>query len=300
MHCASMFRSQVDGGGRTLADTGRTLLKAGPPVLARLSDRAASIVFVLLVLGVSPATADVAGGLILALSPLLVVLVMLLLVTREGYTRDGWRRLGMGRLGLRYWPLTIATTAGVCLLATVWVVALGFGRFAAPQQPWLADVLALCAAGPVLGFAEEIGWRGYLQPRLAFLGERAAMLTVGVVWIGWHLPYILSTPNYHSDGNRVVVLTLFSGSVIAFSFLIGYLRTMSASVWPAVLAHFAHNATFAALTIPIATERPVVVNEYLSGDSGLFVLLGTTACAVAISVSRARANRRSIPASVRG
>jgi membrane protease YdiL (CAAX protease family) len=269
-------------------------------VFATLSDRAASIVFVLLTLGVSLGTANVAGGLILALSPLLVVLVMLLVVTREGRTRDGWRRLGMSRLGLRYWPLTIATTAGVCLLATVGVVAFGFARFAAPQEPWLADVLALCVAGPILAFAEEIGWRGYLQPRLAFLGERWAMLAVGIVWIGWHLPYILLTPHYHSDGNRALVLTLFSGSVIAFSFLIGYLRTMSASVWPAVLAHFAHNATFAALTIPIATERPVVVNEYLSGDSGLFVLLGTAACAVAIGVSRARLGRLPVPASGRG
>jgi len=87
---------------------------------------------------------------------------------------------------------------------------------------------------------------------------------------------------------------------MAFSFLIGYLRIMSASVWPAVLAHFAHNATFAALTIPVATERPVVVNEYLSGDSGLFVLLGTAACAVLLGLSRAGANRPSSPASARG
>jgi len=268
-------------------------------VFATLSDRTASIVFILLTLAVSLGTANIAGGLILAFSPLLVVLVMLLAVTREGHARDGWRRLGMGRLGLRHWPLTIATTAGVSLLATVGVVAFGFARFAAPQQPWLTDVLALCVAGPILAFAEEIGWRGYLQPRLAFLGERAAMLTVGVVWIGWHLPYILFTPYYHSDGNRVLVLMLFSGSVIAFSFLFGYLRTMSASVWPAVLAHFAHNATFAALTIPIATERPVLVNEYLSGDTGLFVLLGTAGCAVAIAVSQARANRLPVPATGR-
>ncbi|GAA3336231.1 hypothetical protein GCM10020358_07570 [Amorphoplanes nipponensis] len=269
-------------------------------MFATLSDRTASIVFVLLVLGVSLGTANVAGGLILAFSPLLVVLAMLLVVTREGYARDGWARLGTGRLGLRSWPLTIATTAGVCVLATLGVVALGFARFTVPPQPWLTDVLALCVAGPILAFAEEIGWRGYLQPRLAFLGERAAMLTVGVVWIGWHLPYILLTPYYHSEGNRVLVLTLFGGSVLAFSFLFGYLRTVSASVWPAVLAHFAHNATFAALTIPVATGRPVLVNEYLSGDTGLFVLAGTAACAVTIGVSRARAARRSAPVSGRG
>nr|WP_263654714.1 hypothetical protein [Nonomuraea aurantiaca] len=84
----------------------------------RLSDRATSIVFIVLALTISLGTANIADGLVLALSPLLVVLAMMLVVTREGYSRDGWRRLGMGRLGLRTWPLTIATTAGVCLLAT--------------------------------------------------------------------------------------------------------------------------------------------------------------------------------------
>lgn len=269
-------------------------------MFATLSDRTSSIVFVLLTLGVSLATADVAGGLVLAFSPLLVVLVMLLVVTREGRSRAGWRRLGTGRLGLRHWPLAIVTTAGVCVLATAGVVGLGLARFAAPQGPWLTDVIGLCVAGPILAFAEEIGWRGYLQPRLAFLGGRTAMLAVGVVWIGWHLPYVLGTPYYHSDGNRFLVLTLFSGSVIAFSFLFGYLRTVSGSVWPAVLAHFAHNATFAALTLAVVTERPTVVDEYLSGDTGLFVLLATAACAVVIAVSRARASRRPVPASGRG
>lgn len=182
---------------------------------------------------------DGAGGLVLALSPLLVVLAMLLVVTREGYSRAGWRRLGTGRLGLRTWPLALATTAGVCLLATAGAVALGFGRFSAPRGDWLQSLIAVSVTGPILSFAEEIGWRGYLQPRLAFLGERSAMLVVGLVWIAWHLPYILFTPYYHSEGDRTLVLLLFGGSVIAFSFLFGYLRVMSGSVWPVVLAHFA-------------------------------------------------------------
>ncbi|HEX8865553.1 MAG TPA: CPBP family intramembrane glutamic endopeptidase, partial [Lentzea sp.] len=240
-----------------------------------------------LVLAISLGTATIAGGLILAVSPLLVVLLMLLVVTREGYARDGWRRLGLGRLGLRDWPLAVATTAGVCAAATAGVVVLGFARFSAPPSGWVRDVLLLCVTGPVLAFAEEIGWRGYLQPRLAFVGERAAMLVIGVVWICWHLPYILLTPDYHSDGNRAVVLGLFSCSVIAFSFLFGYLRTRSGSVWPAVLAHFAHNATFAVLgAYAISTDHPVVVNEYLAGDTGLLVFIGTALCALAVGLSR--------------
>ena len=219
----------------------------------------------------------------------------------KGYSRDGWGRLGMGRLGLRIWPLTVAVTAGVCVLATAGAVAFGFARFTAPQGDWAQSALVLCVTGPILAFAEEIGWRGYLQPRLAFLGERRAMLAVGVVWIAWHLPYILLTPYYHSDGERALVLPLFGASVIAFSFLIGYLRVISGSVWPTVLAHFAHNATFAwLLEHAISTKHPVIVGEYLAGDSGLLVFIGTAACALVIGIRHSARSRRPAHASGRG
>ncbi|MGX6603326.1 CPBP family intramembrane glutamic endopeptidase [Micromonosporaceae bacterium Da 78-11] len=256
----------------------------------QLSDRTSSLVFIGLVLAVSAATATVWGGLVLALSPLLVTMVMLLVVNREG--RDGWTRLGMGRPGLREWPAALVTTAGVCLLATAGVVLLGAGRLTTPGGAWSTDLLALCVSGPILAYAEEIGWRGYLLPRLGWLRERTALLVSGLVWIGWHLPYILFTPYYHQDGNRVVVLGLFAGSVLAFGFLFGYLRLRSGSVWPAVLAHFAHNATFAWLgTYAVKAIDPVLANEYLAGDTGLFVLLGSAVGAVVLS----RTVRRSGP-----
>ncbi|MFC9660044.1 CPBP family intramembrane glutamic endopeptidase [Nocardia sp. NPDC127606] len=258
----------------------------------RLSDRTSSIVFTVLVLGISLCTANIAEGLVLAISPLLTVLVMLLVITREGYTREGWRRLGMSKAGTRFWPLALITTAGVSALAFAGAVVVGAADFTAPSGDWLQATLVLGITGPILAFAEELGWRGYLQPRLAFLGQRWAMLVVGVIWIGWHLPYILLTPYYHAEGERPLVLVLFGGSVIAFSFVFGYLRVLSRSVWPAVLAHFAHNATFAILaTYAITTDRPVLVNEYLAGDTGLFVLLGTAVCAVAIAVRTATLTR---------
>ncbi|MDI6097030.1 CPBP family intramembrane metalloprotease [Actinoplanes sp. NEAU-A12] len=261
-------------------------------MFANLSGRAAAATFIVLVLAMSAATATIAEGLILAISPAIVVLLMMLVVTREGHSRAGWRRLGLGSLGLRSWPLAFLTTAGVSLLAVGAVVLLGFARFTTPDGAWRGDLLALCVTGPVLALAEELGWRGYLQPRLGFLGERAAMLVVGLVWAAWHVPYIVFTPYYHADGARWLVLPLFTGSVIAFSFLIGRLRTMSGSVWPAVLAHFAHNASFAMLsTHAITTDRPVLVNEYLAGDSGLFVLLGTAGCIALIAFRRSSAPR---------
>lgn len=272
----------------------------------RLSDRTAAVVFIVLTLTVSLTTVRIADGLVMAFSPLLVTLVMLLVVTCEGRSRQGWRRLGIGTLGLRTWPLALATTVGVNVLAIGGAVALGLARFSAPRESWWQDLLVLCVSGPILALGEEIGWRGYLQPRLQFLGQPLAMLTIGVVWIAWHLPYILLTPYYHAEGNRAVVLALFSLTVVAASFLFGHLREMSGSMWPAVIAHWMHNMSFAMIaTYLISTDHPVAVNEYLAGDSGLFVAVGTALCSLGIGLSRSgrllrSSGHRSAHASARG
>ncbi len=233
-------------------------------------------IFIVGVLLISLMTAGVLGGLILAVSPLLMTLLMMFVVTRDGYSREGWRTIGVTRLGLRWWPVTLVATAGVSALTYAAVIALGAASFAVAPAAG-PDLLSLCISGPILAFAEEIGWRGYLQSHLApRIGQLWSWIVVGVVWVCWHLPYILFTPNYHTDGNRAVVLLLFTGSVFAFSILFGALRARSGSVWVAVLAHFGHNAAFAWIGSDlITTNRPVLVEEYLAGDTGVFVLIGT-------------------------
>ena len=258
----------------------------------RLSDPAASAIFIVTVLGVSLATARIADGLVLALSPLLVTLAMLVL-TRDGGSWRRERRLGMSPGGLRWWPVAVATTAGVSVVASGLVVLLGHGDLTSVTAGDVGVLAILLVTGTVLAFCEEIGWRGYLQPRVAsWAGRWGAYLVIGLVWVAWHLPYILLTDGYHPDGNRVLVLTLFTGSVLVFSVLFGLLRDLSGSVWPAVVGHVAHNAVFAWLgTEVVVAHDPVLVDEYLAGDTGLFVLVGT-AVAVAITVTATRRRGR--------
>jgi membrane protease YdiL (CAAX protease family) len=137
--------------------------------------------------------------------------------------------------------------------------------------------VALMALTFVLG--EELGWRGYLLPRLRRAGRNKALVTVGLVHAVWHMPLILLTPIYHSDGNMLVVLPLFTGTVIAASFVFGYLRLGTGSVWPAVVGHAVHNAAWSLLGAFTVTSHPVVVDEYLAGDNGLFILVTTALAA---------------------
>ncbi|MEN6349562.1 MAG: CPBP family intramembrane glutamic endopeptidase [Syntrophomonas sp.] len=42
---------------------------------------------------------------------------------------------------------------------------------------------------PTLG--EELGWRGYLLPKLRMLlSDRAALIVTGLIWGVWHLPCV--------------------------------------------------------------------------------------------------------------
>lgn len=85
-----------------------------------------------------------------------------------------------------------------------------------------------------LAFCEEWGWRGFLLPRLMPLGTWPALLLSGLIWGIWHLPAYLGA------GARPGFLP-FLISAIAFGMVLGHLRLRTGSIWPATVAHAAHN-----------------------------------------------------------
>jgi hypothetical protein len=74
-----------------------------------LSDRTKATIFYALAFAFSAAVvllAPVLGAGVTAaamLTPFLAVLLMLLLVTRDGYSRPGWAALGLHRAGIHTW-----------------------------------------------------------------------------------------------------------------------------------------------------------------------------------------------------
>jgi membrane protease YdiL (CAAX protease family) len=216
-------------------------------------------------------------------TPVLAVLLMMFVVSRDGLTRDGLRSLGLHRLGLTVWWIAFGVTLLVSVLATAAVVAFGFASVAAAANPLDTALNFVVSVGIVtvtFAAAEEIAFRGYLLPRLLPLGRNRALAITGLVHAAWHLPLILLTPLYHADGNLLIILPLFVATIVAAGFVFGDLRIATGSIWPAAIAHAVHNVAWDNLTRFTIVSSPVLVEEYLAGDTGVFILLLTAAGAV--------------------
>jgi membrane protease YdiL (CAAX protease family) len=266
-------------------------------MFTKLTDTSKAAIFAVLVLCLSVGTAlflrflDLPLGLGLGAlwssTPALAALIMLLVVTRDGYTKEGWKSLGLHRLGLNVWWIAFGVTLLVTVAASAVVWATPLASFIMPEggilNPFIFFLINVLVYALTLALTEEIGMRGYLQPRLMSLGRNRAMLLVGLVWGTWHMPLIFLTPFYHAAGNKLIILPLFYGTIVAASFFFGYMRIYTGSIWPASIAHSVHNAAWGALGVFTVTSYPVVVNQYLVGDNGILILIGVAIGAIWLS-----------------
>jgi membrane protease YdiL (CAAX protease family) len=172
----------------------------------------------------------------------------------------------------------------VAASAVVWATPLA--SFALPEggiiDPILSFFIFFGMSVVWFALAEEIGMRGYLQPRLMSLGRAPALLVVGLVFATWHMPLIFLAPAIDfPTGNLLLFFPLFYGTFVAASFFFGYLRIYTGSIWPASIAHAVHNAAWNILgAVTLIAASPVLVDVYLVGDFGLLILIGTAIGAI--------------------
>jgi uncharacterized protein len=266
-------------------------------MFTKLADTNKAAIFAVLVLCLSVGAALVIRFLELPQGPLMftiwsftptvAALIMLLVVTRDGYSKEGWKSLGLHRLGLGVWWIAFGVTLLITVAASAVVWATPLASFVVPEGGIINPIINFLIQFVllVLWFAlgEEIGMRGYLQPRLMSLGWMRALLLVGLVWGTWHMPLYYFVAKLFPVGNVLLFLPLFYGTIVAASFFFGYLRIYTGSIWPASIAHAVHNAAWGVLGAFTVTSSPVLVNLYLVGDYGILILIGVVIGAIWLS-----------------
>src|SRR5215211_549687 len=217
-------------------------------------------------------------------TPTVATLIMLLLVTREGYSKEGWKSLGVHRLGLSVWWIAFGVTLLVTVVASAIVWATPLASFVVPEGGLGAEFIKFFIEVVLFTLTvvlfEEIGMRGYLLPKLLSLGSTRALALSGLVWATWHMPIYYFLAPLFPVGNVLLFLPLFYGTIVAASFIFGYLRIYTGSVWPGSIAHSVHNAAWGSLGAFTATTYPVIVNKYLVGDYGILILIGAVIGAI--------------------
>jgi membrane protease YdiL (CAAX protease family) len=226
------------------------------------------------------------GAALYGWTPFLAV-ALILVLTGKARSRSAWAALGFGSSGRRLWLIAIAIP--IVVLSTGYVVAAaggvtGLALPAGVSVPrFVITWLVLLPAGAISAIGEELGWRGFLVPRLASLGRVRTGLAIGLLWAVWHYPLILISGAYHG-GADLPFLALFTATVVAITFISNELRMATTSAWPSTILHGAHNASWDQLRSLVT--RPSGSLDLVAGEAGLVPLLLYGAVAVWIIVTR--------------
>jgi uncharacterized protein len=209
-----------------------------------------------------------------ALIPVLSVGIMTFTVFRRGSRKPMWAGIGLQRAGWRWWPAAIAGPVIVVAIAYGTAVVLGVADLRSPTGllPWLSAnggsfvINVLVVLVVIMG--EEIGWRGFLLPRIQTeLRRRSAAVATGFIHGLFHLPLILLTTLYDNIGSRWIVAPMVVVVITGGGVLYAWVRDHSASVWPANIAHVTVNILFGVGSTATITASPVAL-EYIAGEGG--------------------------------
>ncbi|MFJ3950506.1 type II CAAX prenyl endopeptidase Rce1 family protein [Streptomyces libani] len=131
------------------------------------------------------------------------------------------------------------TVMALCISDAVGVYSWGQVRWSG-LGTWAAGTLPQLLVSLPLFFGEELGWQGYLFPRLAQDGQRTrlvlAYLATGFAFALWHLPTLLMGGQYPGRPWYVSVPAMLVSCTLALP-IFTWLRLRSRSVIPAVIGH---------------------------------------------------------------
>jgi membrane protease YdiL (CAAX protease family) len=198
--------------------------------------------------------------------------------------------------GIGYGAVWASGLGGFPNMVTVAAARTKLGLSALPASQIILIMIAMeVTAGSVLGtvfaLGEEIGWRGFLAPRLAehFGFTKAAVIT-GAIWAGWHLPILLFA-DYDRASPVWFALPCFVITVLGLSVIMLWLRLRSGSLWTGALLHSSANLynqnIFAPLTAPHGK-----ITAYTIDESGFMLPVVVTFTALGFWLRRGELARK--------
>jgi len=148
----------------------------------------------------------------------------------------------------RYQILAYAVPMVYVLMSYILILSLGLGKLNTEiaSEVTIVDILLSATMGVfvncIIVIGEEIGWRGFLLPKLAkSISFTKASMIVGTIWILCHIPILLFA-DYNTSSTPVWYgLVCFSVAAMGVNIAINWLRLKSGSVWTAVIFHAVHN-----------------------------------------------------------
>ncbi|MFD2444981.1 CPBP family intramembrane glutamic endopeptidase [Bacillus sp. CGMCC 1.16607] len=230
-----------------------------------------AIVFMIVVLPIEQSTS------LFMFVPFVAVLITMLL-SGEMFTKAGWKQLGFHRFQLKTFLGALVIPMIPILIGYIIVWLAGIGTFELEKEYegrgvflFVGFFITLIASSLTVTLGEEIGWRGYLAAKLRSIGLEKALLLNGFIWGLFHLPIILFTDIYHTDVNLLTFIPMFMTTVTLAGAFITYVRYASGSIWPAIIAHSAHNVVWN--YGELFTQNPHPVVTYITGDAGAVLII---------------------------
>jgi membrane protease YdiL (CAAX protease family) len=195
-------------------------------------------------------------------APGIAAIVTTLFIEKQPFKSLRLNALGPRRFYLVAWflpPLLTITTLGVTLLLrtgtfdsnlTMMREMMAMAPAATPMPPVEVLVAIQLTFGLLLApfinvlfaLGEELGWRGFLLPKLMPLGQWNAILVSGVIWGVWHAPTTLLHGYNFPQHPYLGVLVMTVGCTL-LGVIISWLYLNTRSPWVAALAHGAFNAS---------------------------------------------------------
>ena len=193
--------------------------------------------------------------------PGIAAIVTTLVIAKRPFSDLRLNKLGKFRFYLIAWflpPLLAALTVALTTLigtgtldpnfTTMKQIADQAARASGQSVPVNILIISQLAQGLLLGpiinivftMGEELGWRGFLLPKLLPLGQWKAILFSGLIWGFWHAPVIAQGHNFPQHPFWGILVMAFA--CVLLGAIISWLYLKTRSPWSAALAHGSVNA----------------------------------------------------------